>query len=106
MSIDCSFVVIIVIMILQEIFFKKSYMLSREMKTFNLLLDNKQIVSPTNKNKQEANEKLVELPRVNYYTIGNLLHYLYHQKYYKQISRELSRQIDIKVSQKISSWED
>ena len=58
-------------MILQENFFKKSYMSLREMKNFNLLLDNKQIVSPTNKNKQEANEKLVELSRINYYTIGN-----------------------------------
>ena len=58
-------------MILQENFFKKSYMPLREMKTFNLLLDNKQIFSPTNKNKQEANEKLVELSRINYYTIGN-----------------------------------
>ena len=58
-------------MILQENFFKKSYMPLREMKNFNLLLDNKQIVSPTNKNKQEANEKLVELSRINYYTIGN-----------------------------------
>ena len=46
------------------------------------------------KNKQEAYEKLVEISRIDDYTAGNLLDYLWHkvQSNYKLIGIDLSRQ--------------
>ena len=46
------------------------------------------------KNKQEAYEKLAEISRIDDYTAGNLLDYLWHkvQSNYKLIGIDLSRQ--------------
>ena len=50
-----------------------------EMKVFNALIDNKPFFDHPVKNKQKVYEKLIKMSRNNYYTIGNLLDYLYHQ---------------------------
>ena len=60
-------------------------MLLAEIKDFNALIDNKPHFEKPTKNKQEANEKLVEISRNNDYTPGNV-DYWYCQKYYKIIS--------------------
>ena len=49
------------------------------------------------KNKQEAHEKIIEMPKNNEYTTGNLLDYLHDQNYYKLIGRDLSRQANATV---------
>ena len=56
-----------------------------EIKYFNALIDNKPFFDQPVKNKQEENEKLIEMSRSNDYTTRNLLDYLYHQNYYKLI---------------------
>ena len=40
------------------------------------------------KNKQEAYEKLIEIPRNDDFTTKNLLNYLYHKYYYKIIANK------------------
>ena len=63
-----------------------------EIKDFNALNYNKPFFDQHIKNKQVAYEKLVEMSRNCYYTIGNLIDYLYHQNYFKLIGMDLSRQ--------------
>ena len=63
-----------------------------ESKDFDGLIYNKLIFNQPVKNKQEAYEKSVEMPRNNYYTTGHLLDYLYQQNYYKLIGTYLLRQ--------------
>ena len=53
-------------------------------------------------NKQGVYEKLVEIPRNDGYTTGNLLDYLYYQKYYKTIGKDLSRHASRSITQKIN----
>ena len=62
-----------------------------EIKNSNVLIDNKPFFDQHVKNKQDAYEKLVEMPRNNYYTTGNLLDSLYHHNCYKLIGTDLSR---------------
>ena len=50
-----------------------------EIKDFNVLNNNKPFFDQLIKNKQEANEKPVEMSRTNDYTTGNILDYLYYQ---------------------------
>ena len=59
------------------------YMLLVEIKDFNALIDHEPFFDLPVKNKQEAYEKLAEIPRDTDYATGNLLDYLYHHKYYK-----------------------
>ena len=49
-----------------------------EIKDFNALIDNKPLFDQPVKNKQEAYEKLIEMPSNDDYMVGNLLDYLYH----------------------------
>ena len=66
-----------------------------ETKDLNALIDHKSFYEQPINTKQKLYEKLVEIPRTNYYTTGNLLDYSYHQNYYKLIiiRIDLSRQI-------------
>ena len=48
-------------------------MLLVKIKDFNALIDNKPLIDQPVKNKQEADEKHVEMSRNDDYTIGNLL---------------------------------
>ena len=60
-----------------------------EIKDFNLLIDK---INFPMKNTRKAYEKLVEMPRNDDYTTGNVLDFSYHQNYYKLIGTDLSRQ--------------
>ena len=42
------------------------------------------------------------MSRINDFTAGNLLDYLYHQNYYKLIGIDLSRQTNTSIPQQIS----
>ena len=57
--------------------FDKYYMSLVEVKDFNALIDNKPFFDRYVKNKQEAYENLIEMPRNDDYTRGNLLEYFY-----------------------------
>ena len=56
-----------------------------EIKHVNVLIDNNLFFDQLVKNKQEANEKLIEMSRDDDYTTGMLLDSWYHQSYYKLI---------------------
>ena len=84
-----------VTMILQEI-------LLVEIKNFNALIDNKPFFDQPVKNKQEAYEKLIEMPRNDDYTTGNLLDFSYHQYHYELIGIDLSRQTNTNIPQQIN----
>ena len=58
--------------------FDKYYMSLVEVKDFYALIDNKPFFDRYVKNKQEAYENLIEMPRNDDYTRGNLLEYFYH----------------------------
>ena len=74
-----------------------------EIKYFNALIDdNKPFFEQPVKNKQEAYEKLIEMSRINDYTIENLLDYSHHHNYYKLIGIDLSRQRNTNVPQQIN----
>ena len=81
--------------------FHKYYMPLVEIKEFIVLIDNKPFFDQPVKNKQEACEKLIEMPRNDGYTT-NLLDYLYYQNYYKLIGIDLSRQTKSNVPQQIN----
>ena len=83
-------------------YFYKHYMPLAEIKYFNALIDNKPFFDQPVKNKQEENEKLIEMSRSNDYTTRNLLYYLYHQNYYKLIGTDLSRQRNTVILQQIN----
>ena len=51
--------------------FDKYYMPLVEIKDFNALIDNKPFFDQPVKNKQEASEKLIKIPRNNDCTTGN-----------------------------------
>ena len=82
--------------------FDKYHMPLVEIKCFNALIDNKPLFDQPVKNKQEAYEKLVEMPRNNDYTTGNVLDYLSYQKYYRLIGIDLSRQTNTNIPQQIN----
>ena len=58
--------------------FDKYYISLVEVKDFYALIDNKPFFDRYVKNKQEAYENLIEMPRNDDYTRGNLLEYFYH----------------------------
>ena len=60
--------------------FDKYCMQFKEIKDFNGLVENKPFLDQQVKNKKEANEKLIKMPKSDDYTTGNLLEYLYHLK--------------------------
>ena len=43
------------------------------------------------KNKEETNQKIVEMSKYNHYTTGNLLYYEYFPKDYKLIAIDISK---------------
>ena len=59
-------------------YFDQYYMPLVEVKDFNALIDNKPFFDRYVKNKQEVYENLIEMPRNDDYTRGNLLEYFYH----------------------------
>ena len=83
-------------------YFDKNNMPLVEIKDFKVLIDNKPFFDQPIKSKEKAYEKLVEMSGNNYYTIGNLLDYLYHQNYYKLIGKALLRQANTSVPQQIN----
>ena len=70
-----------------------------EIRCFNALINNKPFLISLQKNKQEAYEKFIKMPRNDGYLTGNLLNYLYHQKYYKLIGIDLSRKANPSIPQ-------
>ena len=57
--------------------FQEYYTTSVEVKDFNVLIDGKRFFDVSIKNKEETNEKIIEISKNNDYTTGNLLHYDY-----------------------------
>ena len=72
-------------------YFEKYYMPLVKIKDFNALIDKKPFFHQPVKNKQEANEKLIKMSRIDGYTTVSLLGYLYHQNHYKLVGIDLSR---------------
>ena len=66
-----------------------------EIEDYNALIDNKQPVKQTNK--QKAYERLVEMSRNDDYTTRNLLDFSYYQNHYKLIGIDLSRQTNTSI---------
>ena len=64
----------------------KYYVLSVEVKDFNVLTDGKQFFEIPAKNKEEAYEAIIEMSRNNDYTTGNLLDYEYFKDHYRLIA--------------------
>ena len=73
-----------------------------EIKTFKGLIDNKPFFNQKVKNKQEAYENFVEMPKSDYYQTAKLLDYFHHWNNYKLIGTDLSRQINTGISHQIS----
>ena len=82
--------------------FNEDYMPLVEIKDFNALIDNKLLFDQPIKNKQEAYEKRIEMPRKDNCTTVNLSDYFYHQKYDKRIGMDLSRQANMSTPQQIN----
>ena len=59
--------------------FDKYYTSLVEIKDFNALINNKAFFDQPVGKKQVAHEKLVAMSRIDDYTTGNVLDYLYHQ---------------------------
>ena len=76
-----------VIMILQEVLLINItlHYILLQIKNVNALIDNKQFFDQQVKNKQQAYEKLIKMPRNDEYTTEKLLDFSYHQSYYKLI---------------------
>ena len=48
----------------------------------------------------ETNKKCMEMPRINNYTKGHLLHFFsYYESYYQLIGTDLSRQVNTSISE-------
>ena len=73
--------------------FSKYYLPKVEVKDFNVLLDGKPFFEIPVKNKEEANEAIIEMTKNNNYTAGNLLDYEYFKDPDKLIAVGLSKQI-------------
>ena len=65
------------------------------------IIDNKPFFDQPVQNKQQAQEKSIQMLRNNDYTTKNLLNYLYHQKNYKFIHTDLLRQTNTSITQQI-----
>ena len=76
-----------------------------EIKIFNALINKKLFFDQPVKNKQEANDKLIEMSNNDDYTTGNLLDFSNHQNYYKLTGIDLSRQTNTNIPQKINFTE-
>ena len=85
--------------------FDKYYLPLVEIKIFNALIDKKIFFDQPVKNKQEANDKIIEMSNNDDYTTGNLLVFSYHRNYYKLTGIDLSRQTNTNIPQKINFTE-
>ena len=71
------------------------YMPLLEIKDFNVIIENKSIFDQPVKNKQKANEKLVEMLNKNYYTTDDdAKMFFYHRKATKNYSKLFFRFIN------------
>ena len=77
-------------------YFDKYYMLLAEIKSFNMLTNNKPFSDQPLKNRLETYK------RSNDYTTENLLDYLYYQNNYKLVGIDLSRQTNTTIPQQIN----
>ena len=75
--------------------FSKYYVLSVDIKDFNVLIDGKPFFEILVKNKEEAYEQIIEMRKNNVYTTGNLLDYEYFLKHYRLIAIDLNKQIEL-----------
>ena len=75
--------------------FFKYYTPTIEITDFNVLIDGKIFFDVPVKNKEKANEKIIEMSRNNDYTTSNLFDYEYFSKHYKLIAIDLSKQIEL-----------
>ena len=72
-------------------YFPKYYAPKLEINDFNVLIYGKGVFDVPIKNKEEIQEKIIEMSKNNDYTIGNLLNYEYFPKHYKLIAIDLSK---------------
>ena len=85
--------------------FSKYYVPHVQIKDFNVLIDGKSFFDMPIKNYEETYEQIIEMPRNNDYTTGNLLDYEYSSTHYKLIGIGLSKQIELEnpdLKQKIT----
>ena len=75
--------------------YSKYYVPKIEIKDFNVLIDGKPFFDIPVRNKEEANEAIIEMSKNNDYTTGNLLDYEYFSKHCKLIAIDLSKQIEL-----------
>ena len=74
----------------------KYYMLSVEIKDYNVLIDGNAFFELPLKNIEENYEKITLITdHSGYYTRGNLLDYEYFKEHYKLIAIDLSKQIEL-----------
>ena len=85
--------------------FDKYYIPLVEIKYFNILIDNKPFFDRSPK-RQEANAKIVKMPRNNGYAKESLLNYLYYPNFYKLIGTDLSRQTNTNIFNKLMLQEN
>ena len=78
------------------------YMPLVEIKDLKALIDNIPVFDERVKNRQEAYEKVIAMPKNDDSTTENLLEYLHHQKDYKFIGIDLSRQTNTSIPQQIN----
>ena len=85
--------------------FDKYYIPSVEIKYFNIIIGNKPFFDRSPK-RQEANAKIVKMPRNNGYAKESLLNYLYYPNFYKLIGTDLSRQTNTNIFNKLMLQEN
>ena len=59
------------------------------------MIDGKPFFEIPLKNKEEANEAIIEMSKNNNYTTGNLLDYEYFKDHYKLVAIDLSKQTEL-----------
>ena len=78
------------------------YVLSVEIKDFNVLIDGKHFFELAVKNQEEACKKIIEMSRNNDHATGSLLKFGYFIKNYRLIAFDLSKQTRLKDPQQIN----
>ena len=78
--------------------FSNYYVPSIEVRDFNVLIDQTPFFEILVKNKEEANEQIIEMSRNNCYTTDNLLDHKYFSEHYKLIAINLSKQVELESS--------
>ena len=73
-----------------------------EIKDSNVLIDGKSFFDLPVKNKEEVDEKIIDMSNNNDYTTGNLLDFAYFKENYRLIAIDLSKETKLKDSQQIN----